>query len=166
VERPPAPPEGTTTPPPDTDLRPPPRAPNRRKARLWIGVLGALAILVVAGGILVSNLSGNKTTKCRPVAQGWVEQLDMPAGSYVYAEAGTTATSLAFPFSTRAWTVTKVDDGAVWATDMNPSRPPTGGAFVEPLNDQARQDSDAGFAEWSEEDVRNFFPDASADACA
>jgi hypothetical protein len=80
----------------------------------------------------------------------------MPSdSSYVAARAGTASNGH------EAWVV-KNDGGAVWATDADPSTTPSSGGLVAPLNEQARQASDAG-ADLSEDSVAGLFPDASVD---
>jgi hypothetical protein len=81
----------------------------------------------------------------------------MPSGTYVYADAGTASNGKP------AWVVKK-DDGAIWATDVDPSMEPSSGLLV-PLNDQARQDSDSG-VDLTDETIAGLFPDASVDAVA
>jgi hypothetical protein len=80
----------------------------------------------------------------------------MPSGGYVFHEAGTASNGHA------AWVVKK-DDGAIWATDVDPSTSPTTGGLVFPLNAKARTDADVG-ADVSETAVSNMFPAASVGA--
>jgi hypothetical protein len=77
----------------------------------------------------------------------------MPSGTYVYASAGTASNGHT------AWVVQN-DDGAVWATDVDPSTTPGSGGLIVPLNDQARKDSKIG-ANLSDTAVSNLFPGAS-----
>jgi hypothetical protein len=76
----------------------------------------------------------------------------LPSGGYVFHEAGTASNGQ------RAWVVKK-DDGAIWATDVDPSTSPQTG-LVFPLNTKARADADVG-ADVSETAVSNMFPAAS-----
>jgi hypothetical protein len=89
---------------------------------------------------------------CPEVAQGWISQLDMPSGTYVYVDARTRNNGL------RAWAVQK-DDGGTWATDVDPSTSPSSGGLIVPLNDQARQDSQLG-VDLSDATIANLFPGA------
>lgn len=63
-----------------------------------------------------------------------------------------------------AWVVKK-DDGAIWATDVDPSTEPSSGGLLVPLNDQAHQDSDA-VVDLPDETIAGLFPDASVDVVA
>ena len=89
-------------------------------------------------------------TGCSPVVEEWVKQLDMPSGSYVFVEAG--SASNGHP----AWIVFK-EDGAAWATDVDPSTKPSSGGLIVPINDKARSESDVGVG-LSQAQITNLFP--------
>jgi hypothetical protein len=147
---------------------PPPPKPQPPAARkgfnptlpVTLGIIAA-SVIVLGGISYLSDRnpgSGDEdgANGCPQVATAWVEQYDMPSGTYVYADAGTASNGHA------SWVVKK-DDGAVWATDVDPSTTPGGAAIIVPLNDQARQDSTAG-VDLSDEVIAGLFPDASVDA--
>jgi hypothetical protein len=138
----------------------PPTAPREPSGSLgWVArnrilvlaVGGTLAVALIVYGV-VGSTGGGET--CSQVAQGWVSSMQMPPGQYVYSDAGTTLTGRT------AWVVKK-DDGAMWATDINPALTPSEGGLVVPLNDQARAESDSGAALPSSQ-VADLFPGASA----
>jgi hypothetical protein len=87
---------------------------------------------------------------CSPVVEEWVKQLDMPSGSYVFVEVGTASNG--HP----AWIVLK-EDGAAWATDVDPSTKPSSGGLIVPINDKARSESNIG-AGLSQDQITNLFP--------
>jgi hypothetical protein len=146
-------------PPPVT----PPAKPIWKRGWFWVGL-----VLVLGGiGTLVGDTDNNASKEsaanaspsqaaCPQVAQGWVQQLGMPSGTYVYADAGTASNGRP------AWVVQK-DDGAVWATDVDPSIKPSSGGLLVPMNDQARQDSDSG-VDLTRTQVAGLFPDASVES--
>jgi len=140
--------------------RPPPE--RKAAARLPVALVAAAGLIaaVLAGcsgnGVDTGNPTGGDTSSgggCSTVAQGWVDDLDMPSGTYVYVEAGTASNGHS------AWVV-REDDGAVWATDVDPSTTPSSGGLIVPLNAQARQDSDTG-VDLPASAIANLFPDAS-----
>jgi hypothetical protein len=96
------------------------------------------------------------SSDCAQADPGWAKQLDMPSGSYVYVAAGTASNGH------DAWVIAK-NDGAVWATDVDPSSTPKSGGLIVPLNDKARGDAAVGKS-LSAEAIANLFPEASAEA--
>ena len=102
---------------------------------------------------LVGSASSPATSSepgCSQVVQAWVKQLGMPSGSYVFVEAGTASND--HP----AWIVLK-EDGAAWATDVDPSTKPSSGGLIVPVNDKARSESNVG-AGLSQAQITNLFP--------
>jgi hypothetical protein len=153
-----APPPPRDAPPPPRDAPPQEQPPTPVWKRWWSWL--AVVLVLVAIGIAVGGSSGDEErgSGCLQASAAWADQLDMSSGAYVYADAGTASNGM------EAWVVKK-DDGAIWATDVDPSTPPSSGGLVVPLNEQARQDSIAG-VDLSDEAIAGLFPDASVDAVA
>jgi hypothetical protein len=137
---------------------PPRRSFWKRPIGIAVMVVAALAVIGGIGSALQEGIGGSDEDGdggCSQAAPAWAEQLSMPSGTYVYADAG--AASNGMPAR-----VVKKDDGAVWATDVDPSTEPSSGGLIVPLNDQARQDSEVG-VDLNDETIAGLFPDASVD---
>jgi hypothetical protein len=76
--------------------------------------------------------------------------MSLPGGTYFWTNAGTASNGHS------AFMIVR-DDGAVWATDVDPSVTPQGGGLLVPLNEQARGESDAG-ADLSDAAIGRLFP--------
>lgn len=150
--------------PPPLPPSPPPTPPHRSfwKRPIGIAVIVVVAFAVISGiGSALQEGGGGSDEDgggCSETAPGWAEQLSLPPGTYVYADAGAAMNGMP------AWVVRK-DDGAIWATDVDPSSEPSSGGLLVPLNDQARQDSEAG-VDLTDETIAGLFPDASVDVVA
>jgi hypothetical protein len=136
---------------------PPHRSFWKRPIGIAVIVVAAIAVIGGIGSALQergSSVEGGGS--CPQAPPAWADQLSMPSGTYVYADAGTASNGMP------AWVVKK-DDGAIWATDVDPSTEPSSGGLIVPLNDQARQDSDTG-VDLTDEAIAGLFPDASVGA--
>ena len=78
-------------------------------------VLLIMASLI--GAVMAACSMTRDAAQCATVPDGWVEQMNLPAGASFWAPAGTASNGH------DAWVVGK-DDGAAWATDVDPSTTP------------------------------------------
>ena len=143
--------------PPPPGAEPPSRPPAPIWKRWWFWLAVILVLAVIGSAIGGDDGDEDSGGRCPKASPAWAKQLDMPSGAYVYADAGTASNGM------EAWVVGKKDDGAVWATDVDPSTTPSSGGLLVPLNEQARQDSIAG-VDLSDEAIAGLFPNASVDA--